>query len=186
MLAGPQNRHNRLIFSGFPGRKSIHRPKATIFARRWPALFCTRPRPATWGKRSMNKTIALSLGLGLALLASRGQAQNPAPQRNDLRRDTTTGQTAATPEMWLYQQERDRYDNPREAVRRKAESRAAQRGDRLAAMKWYGQSNSRPLVSVTPYCDAYGAGWVSNSANPYQWRGGGTQSVVVRPGGGLY
>jgi hypothetical protein len=134
----------------------------------------------------MNKTIALSLGLALALLASRSQAQNPAPQKNDLRRDVTTGQTTATPEMWLYQQERDRYENPREAVRRKAELRAAQRGDRLASMKWFGQSNARPLVSATPYTDTYGAGWVSNSSNPYQWRAGSAPSVVVRPSGSLY
>jgi len=56
----------------------------------------------------------------------------------------------------------------------------------LAAMKWYGQSNTRPVVSPTPNCDTYGAGWVSNSANPYQWRGGGSPSVVVRPSTSLY
>jgi hypothetical protein len=125
------------------------------------------------------------MGLALAMLASRSQAQSPA-QQNDLRRDVTTGQTGVTPEMWLYQQERSRYENPKEAVRRKAETRAAQRGDRLAAMKWFGQSNARPLVSGTPHCDTYGAGWVSDSANPYQWRGGNSSSVVVRPSGSLY
>jgi len=139
----------------------------------------------------MNKTIGLSMGLMLALLASNSFAQKPAPQNNDLRRDvstgqTTTGQAAATPEMWIYQQERDRYEDPRLAVRRKAELRAAQRGDRLAAMKWFGQSNARPLVSATPHTDTYGAGWVSDSANPYQWRGGSAPSVVVRPNGSLY
>ncbi|HEX4143846.1 MAG TPA: hypothetical protein VHY91_09960 [Pirellulales bacterium] len=138
----------------------------------------------------MTKTIAMSVGLALALLAGRGQAQQPAPQKTDLRRDSsspsTTSQTAATPEMWLYQQERDRYEDPRLAVRRKAELRAAQRNDRLAAMKWFGQSNSRPLVSATPHTDTYGAGWVSDSPNPYQWRGGSSPSVVVRPNGSLY
>jgi hypothetical protein len=139
-----------------------------------------------WGKRSMNKTIAASVGLALALLASRSHAQKPAPQNHDLRRDVTTSQTTPTPEMWFYEQERNRYEDPRAAVRRKAELRAAQRGERLATMKWYGQSNSRPLVSTTPHCDTYGAGWVSNTSNPYLWRGGSSSSVVVRPGTSLY
>ena len=149
--------------------------------------FALGPFPATTGE-ALDEKDHRTVDRTDAGIASRPQSgSKSSAQQNDLRRDTSTGQTVATPEMWLYQQERDRYENPREAVRRKAESRAAQRGDRLAAMKWYGQSNARPLVSVTPYCDAYGAGWVSNSANPYQWRGGGTPSVVVRPsGGGLY
>jgi hypothetical protein len=134
-----------------------------------------------------NKTIALALGLALALLASRGQAQAPAARIHDVRRDTlSTSQGTVTPEMWLYEQERNRYEDPHSAVRRKAEQRAAQRADRLAAMKWYGQSNSRPLVAPTPFCDTYGAGWVSNTSNPYQWRAGGTTLIVNRPGSGSY
>jgi hypothetical protein len=134
-----------------------------------------------------HKTIALACGLTLALLAGRSQAQAPAARAQDLRRDTiTTSQATATPEMWFYEQERSRYEDPRAAVRRKAEFRAAQRADRLAAMKWYGQSNSRPVVAPTPHCDTYGAGWVGNTANPYQWRSGGSTLVVARPGSGTY
>ena len=120
------------------------------------------------------------------MLASRSQAQKPAPPSSDLRRDVTSSQPATTPEMWLYEQERNRYEDPRMAVRRKAELRAAQRGERLAAMKWYGQSNSRPLISATPHCDTYGAGWISNTPNPYQWRGGASSAVVVRPSSSIY
>jgi len=135
----------------------------------------------------MHKTFAIAAGLTLAMLAGRSYAQSPAAPIHDPRRDLGTTQTTTTPEMWLYQQERDRYEDPHGAVRRKAEFRAAQRGDRLAAMKWYGQSNTRPLVSATPYCDTYGAGWVGNTANPYQWRGGGGPStVVVRPNSSFY
>ncbi len=132
-------------------------------------------------------TIALALGFVLALLAGRSQAQAPPARAHDPRRDTiSTSQSTMTPEMWLYEQERNRYEDPRMAVRRKAEYRASQRADRLAAMKWYGQSNSRPVVSSTPTCDTYGAGWVSNSANPYQWRAGGSTLIVSRPGSGSY
>ncbi len=133
----------------------------------------------------MIRTIGLSIGLSLALLASRSYAQKPAMQANDLRRDLSTSQTAVTPEMWFYEQERNRYDDPKVAVRRKAELRAAQRNERLAAMKWYGQSNSRPLVSSTPFFSTYGAGWTSNTPNPYLWRGGAT-TTVVRPNSSFY
>ena len=75
------------------------------------------------GETTMNKTIALSVGLALALLASRSHAQEPAPQKHDLRRDVRSArsQTTPTPEMWFYEQERNRYEDPRSAVRRKAE-----------------------------------------------------------------
>ncbi len=134
----------------------------------------------------MNKFLGVALGLTLALLAKGALAQAPAARIQELRRDSTTSQTAPTPEMWLYEQERTRYEDPRAAVRRKAEQRAAQRSDRLAAMKWYGQSNSRPVVAPTPTCDTYGAGWVANGTNPYQWRPGNSVLVVTRPGTGTY
>ncbi|MDH3716547.1 MAG: hypothetical protein OES79_00375 [Planctomycetota bacterium] len=51
-----------------------------------------------------------------------------------------------TPEMWFYVQERRRYDDPRTAVRRKAEYRAQQRQQRIAAMKAFGDSKQRPRV----------------------------------------
>ena len=49
-----------------------------------------------------------------------------------------------SPEMWLYLQEQKRHDDPKQAVRRKAEMRAAQRQNRLAAQRWFGVSNLRP------------------------------------------
>src|SRR5687767_11208109 len=56
-----------------------------------------------------------------------------------------------TPELWLYSQDWRRHDDPAQAVRRKAEARTEQRMQRLAAMKWYGFSNSRPQANVTPF-----------------------------------
>ena len=135
----------------------------------------------------MNKTIAVAVGLALALISRPQPGSESSPRKGTICGATyRPARPTSTPEMWFYQQERDRYENPRSAVRRNAEFRAAQRSDRLAAMKWYGQSNARPVVSPTPNCDTYGAGWVSNTANPYQWRGGGSPSVVVRPSTSLY
>jgi len=104
---------------------------------------------------------------------------------------TTAAQTppvtiARTPEMWIYEQERIRYDDPKTAIRRRAELRAAQRGDRIAAMKWYGMSNSRPRAFCTPSMSSYSPYWGSNTYDPNRWRPYYTPSVVVRPSEARY
>src|SRR3954464_6618616 len=112
--------------------------------------------------------------LVLALSAS---AQEP---KIDLRRDlaprpapvpdSSIGVVTPTPEMWFYQQERSRHDDPKLAVRRRAESRGEQRQQRLASSKWYGIYNSRPTASPTPWFGTYSPGWVSNTHDPSRWR----------------
>ena len=109
----------------------------------------------------------------------------------DLRRDRTTGATPAqvvasgvltpTPQMWFYEQERSRYEDTRHAIRRRAEARAQQRMDRVAAMAWYGMSNSRPTVSSTPWYGGYSAHWGSNSFDPLRWRPLAAPLVAARP-----
>lgn len=109
----------------------------------------------------------------------------------DLRRDEPARNEALsglspTPEMWFYQQERDRYDDPKMAVRRRAELRGQQRGDRLAALKWYGMDNSRPTVSGTPWFGSYGAYWGSNTYDPLRWRQPVVPYVTTRGGNDRY
>src|SRR5262249_31764441 len=58
------------------------------------------------------------------------------------------GEVAATPEMWFYEQQIRRYDDPTIAFRAISAQKAAERRARLAAMKWYGFSNSRPQASI--------------------------------------
>ncbi|HVA46077.1 MAG TPA: hypothetical protein VNH11_06855 [Pirellulales bacterium] len=83
-----------------------------------------------------------------------------------------TSMTQMTPEMWLYTQEMQRRDDPKEAVRRKAEFRTAQRQRRIAAREWFGYSNSRPTVNPDPYIAGYSAHWSANNAvRPDQWIG---------------
>src|SRR5262245_26282180 len=88
---------------------------------------------------------------------------------------TPTALTAppTTPELWVYSQEQRRHDDPALAVRRKAEFQAAQRMGRLASLKWYGYSNSRPEAGITPIMGTYSAGWIGNSGNRYDWVTGG-------------
>jgi len=83
--------------------------------------------------------------------------------------------TRLTPELWLYEQERTRMDDPAQAVRRKAEIRGMQRSERLAALKWYGMSNTRPqYTNVNPALGGFGTPtWTSNSYDPSRWRPNG-------------
>jgi hypothetical protein len=85
----------------------------------------------------------------------------------------TLSAPATTPELWVYSQEQRRHDDPAQAVRRKAEFQAEQRMARLASLKWYGYSNSRPEASMTPMMGTYSAGWGGNGWNRYEWFGVG-------------
>ncbi|MCE9553498.1 MAG: hypothetical protein K8T91_09000 [Planctomycetes bacterium] len=75
----------------------------------------------------------------------------PAPRTSDV----SLSDVKATPEMWFYLQERQRYDSPKLAVRRNAEMDATQRNQRLAAQKWLGQSPERPNVYSTIFGGHY-------------------------------
>jgi hypothetical protein len=86
---------------------------------------------------------------------------------------------AVTPELWVYSQEMRRHDDPAQAVRRRAEQRAAERSQRLAALKWFGLSNARPQVSPIPLMGVYSPAWVGNGANRYDWVGVESQASAV-------
>ena len=128
------------------------------------------------------KWLPLALPLGLLVTAVPALAQ--APTANDVRfRNTiSVGEVTPTPEMWFYEQYVQQYQDPKLAVRRKAEERAAQRRARLAAMRWFGFSNARPRAGTDVVHGDYSPGWSSRSANyPFRWSGYGTAAVVVRP-----
>ena len=139
------------------------------------------------------KRLVLSAVASLALATVVYGQDDPRPAaRRDvaptpsLRRDVTQEPTGLTqtPEMWFYEQERTRWENPQEAVRRKAEFRSAQRSQRIASAQWYGMSNSRPYASPTPLSGSYSPTWVSNNLfDPNGWRVGrdtNSTTVIVR------
>jgi hypothetical protein len=124
------------------------------------------------------KKVAFALAAGLALVAAGSTyAQQPrSTKRADKAApplEEVTSMAQMTPEMWFYQQESRRYDDPKQAVRRKAEFKAAQRERRIAAMQWYGYSNARPTANASLFTGSYSPGWGSNSrSDPFLWRGG--------------
>ena len=133
----------------------------------------------------MKKLLLASM---LALICTATVRAQDKKDSRDLRRDngptttTTTsrqGAVSATPEMWLYEQERSRYEDPKGAVRRQAEYRSTQRQMRLASSRWFGISNARPMASPVPYYGSYSPMWVGNTADPYQWNTVGSTAVIV-------
>ena len=99
-----------------------------------------------------------------------------------LKTSMSPGQLTPTPEMWFYEQYHEQYDDPRSGVRQKAEFRAVQRQRRLAAMKWFGFSNTRPHCAIDPADANWSPSWSSNNSfYPWQWNGIGRPWVVVRP-----
>ena len=76
-----------------------------------------------------------------------------------------------TSEIWFYMEQWKRHDDPKQAVRRKAEYRAEQRLKRMAATKWYGQSKHRPMASPMPYSSTYSPFWSGFWTSPYPWFG---------------
>ena len=113
-------------------------------------------------------SVALVLALSSLVQAQEPIAEElpPAPLP-----EIAVGAVPTTPEMWFYEQERLRQENPKTGVRKKAEIRAAQRQRRIAALKWYGFSNSRPIANPTPMTGTYSPVWTSGGYMPYQWNG---------------
>jgi len=105
-------------------------------------------------------------------------AQQPTPPstKSD---DFTDPSKAPSLDVWFYLQAMRRYDDPKQAVRRKAEAKAEQRRARMAARKWFGISNLRPTVSHVPWMGTYGPRWSGNSYDPLQWRGTGGPAVII-------
>ena len=77
-----------------------------------------------------------------------------------------------TPEMWMYMHEYRRKQDPKVAIRKKAEFRAQQRRNRIEAQKWFGYSKLRPTASAIPhYTNSHGTRWTGLPWSPYQWSG---------------
>lgn len=108
------------------------------------------------------------------------EAPQPAPaegraaeadRREPLWSSPQHSEPSMSSDMWLYLHEQRRHDDPKQAVRRKAELKAAQRAERLAAQRWYGVSNQRPTASTSPFMGGYSASWSGFGTQPAPWSG---------------
>jgi hypothetical protein len=110
----------------------------------------------------------------------KSKASNARESRTTIR--LSPGELSATPEMWFYEQALRQYQDPKTAVRQKAEFRVAERQRRLAALKWYGLSNARPRMGSDFVHGDPVASWTSgHTYYPNRWTSAGYGTLVVRP-----
>jgi hypothetical protein len=129
-------------------------------------------------------TICACLLAALAAGTAWGQRPDSASvtQRSRSENRIAVGELQPTPEMWFYEQYQQQDDDPAAGVRIKAQFRAAQRQNRLAAMRWFGFSNSRPQANTDMLSGDYSPRWTSMSgAYPNRWGGQRTPLVVIQP-----
>ncbi len=127
------------------------------------------------------KLLPIPVALFVALMAMPAGAQAPAESGTTMRFSggIAPGEVTATPEMWFYQEQMNRRADPKEAVRRKAEFRTAQREARMAARNWFGVSLARPTTSTAVMNGESAAVWTGGDTNyPYRWSGRGPVIVV--------
>ena len=113
----------------------------------------------------------------------------PAPVATSPMTSPARATTAASPgegplspdaQAYLRSVARDR--DQAESVRLAAIARAEQRTHRLESQRWFGISNSRPMVGCDPYNSDYAPTWVSNNLfYPCRWVGGQTWAPVEGP-----
>ena len=126
----------------------------------------------------------LSIGVFILFVSAAvpALADRPLAQQLASEAGISPGEIRATPEMWFYEQYRREYQDPKMSVRRNAEYRAAQRRQRMAALKWFGFSNQRPQAGPEPFHGEWSPAWTSNNGvYPYRWTGFGWPWVVSRP-----
>jgi hypothetical protein len=68
--------------------------------------------------------------------------------------------------------------NPKMIVHERAMARGQQRSSRIAALNWYGMSNSRPTASPTPFTTLYSPAWQSPGGKPFSWYAGRPTYIV--------
>jgi hypothetical protein len=124
------------------------------------------------------------------LVASQLYAQDPgSPRVAAADRTSSAGslhvvspaEVVATPEMWFYEQQVRRLDDPAVAFRAISAQKAADRRARLSAMRWYGLSNARPQASIDIVHGPYSPQWVGNGYQPYSWVGPAAGSTMLVP-----
>jgi len=123
------------------------------------------------------KRFALALSLSLSFSAAAAIAQQPG---TDPAQPELGAASPSSPQVWLYEQMVERYDDPQFMVRQKAEFRAAQRMARIASRQWYGYSNLRPRSDPKPLSGWAPSSWDRRTRIPYQWSGYGYPTVVVK------
>ncbi len=115
--------------------------------------------------------VGVSIVLVMPLAAQQPKRSDPQPGISSAHsRERSPENTYAVPPGQL--------EHPTVTLRRNAQFRAAQRRRRIAARRWFGLSNVRPMASSTPWMGAYSPYWISNTGQPFGWAGVGRTTVI--------
>lgn len=126
------------------------------------------------------RTFLLILAAGALAFAATAEAQEPVPLRTVEDPEPTLGDPGMTPDLWWRMKMLKEAKDPQTAVQAKAAARAAARRQRIAARKWYGMSNARPVVNTTPFFGDYSPRWVGHTQYPDRWTGYDYSPVTLR------
>jgi len=118
--------------------------------------------------------LLFSFAFAIVALPMLAVAQQPVSPSHNARPSyspsvSKSTEVTGTPEMWFYEQERLRYEDPNTIARARAEYEANQRQARMAALKWYGMSNSRPQAGTDVNNGVFAPKWTGNMAFGNDW-----------------
>jgi hypothetical protein len=108
----------------------------------------------------------------LVLIALPARAQVAEVLDVDVSSPVNQNRSQARDDSWYYQpsNEPTAYKpNPKMIAQQRAMAYGQQRSNRLAALNWYGMSNSRPIASPTPFTSMYSPAWQSPGGQPFAW-----------------
>ncbi len=106
------------------------------------------------------------------------------PPAGAARKPNLPGEVISSPEMssYPYSPSPQPVLDSKLLLQQKAAEQAAQRARRLAALKWFGYSNSRPVAGVDCVHGDYAPSWTSNNPHyPFRWVGVGPAWVSALP-----
>jgi hypothetical protein len=119
-------------------------------------------------KRSVSIGWALATALTASCIAVSGRAQEfPGADGEQIVTEESNYQPPAAPV------------EPLSLAREKAVQRGEQRMARLAAMKWYGFSNSRPTATTAPFTTMYSPAWQMPGGRPFAWYTSSRPIVII-------
>jgi hypothetical protein len=141
-------------------------PRPEMLASRTRRLLAIMTRiilSATW----------IGMGACLWLSAARPAAADESRPR--------VAQREEVQQNWYDYDEPSEYrPDPTAIIQQKAMIRAQQRQNRVAAMQWYGMSNSRPTAATTPFCSMYSPAWQMPGGRPFGWYASQRPIFIIR------
>jgi hypothetical protein len=116
--------------------------------------------------------IAALLFSSLVVIAAPARAEVDEVLDVDVSSPVNQNRSQARDDSWYYQPSNEPTTyrpDPKMIAQQRAMAYGQQRASRIAALNWYGMSNSRPTASPTPFTTMYSPAWQSPGGRPFAW-----------------